>query len=58
MAEHHAGAHHHLFQLKGSPQGAYSLIIADNEFNYSDQLITVVRGLSGEQAAHVCINIY
>lgn len=50
-------SHHHIGQIKGSPQGAYSLEINNREFNYSDQLLVVVRGFYGEAVAHVSDSI-
>eukprot|EP00696_Hemimastix_kukwesjijk_P012008 gnl/Hemi2/25050_TR8427_c0_g1_i1.p2 gnl/Hemi2/25050_TR8427_c0_g1~~gnl/Hemi2/25050_TR8427_c0_g1_i1.p2 ORF type:complete len:123 (+),score=51.99 gnl/Hemi2/25050_TR8427_c0_g1_i1:42-371(+) len=41
--------HHHIGVLKGSPQGGYCFEIQGREFNFSDQLMTVIGGFYGHE---------
>jgi len=44
-------SHHHVGVIKGSPQGGYCCELLDHEFNYSDQLETVISVLYGHEIA-------
>jgi hypothetical protein len=45
--------HHHIAHIKGTPQGSYYCVILDREFNFSDQLETVISGFYGHEVAQV-----
>lgn len=45
--------HHHIGVLKHSPQGGYCCEILGKEFNYSDQLFTVISSIYNHSVAEV-----
>jgi hypothetical protein len=44
---------HHIAHIKGTPQGEYCCVILDREFNFSDQLETIIGGIYGHAIAEV-----